>query len=141
MSGIDLSSVVNLAEPKLEALVELMLLAASADGELAEVELAHFTESVRSLTNGTIVGERLDTLVQRTQAAIEEGGRDAMLASVRERLPDPSARKVALTLAIQVVAADGIIRTSERELVFETAEALGIDGDTAADLVRDFGAR
>lgn len=139
MSGIDVSSVVNLAEPKLEALVELMLLAASADGELAEVELAHFTESVRSLTNGTIAGPRLQALVERTQAAIEGDGREALLASIRDRLPDAGARKVGLTLAIQVVAADGIVRTSERELVLETAEALGIDGDTAADLVRDFG--
>jgi len=44
---------------------------------------------------------------------------------------------LALALAIQVAAVDGIIRTSERELIFDTADALGIDGDTAADMVRD----
>jgi len=40
-----------------------------------------------------------------------------------------------LSLAIQVTAADGIIRTSERELIMDTAEALEIDRDEAADLV------
>jgi tellurite resistance protein len=34
-----------------------------------------------------------------------------------------------------VTAADGIIRTSERELILETAVALEIDQDEAADLV------
>jgi tellurite resistance protein len=47
------------------------------------------------------------------------------------------ARKLALALAIQITAADGIIRTSERELILETAAALDVDGDTAADMVRD----
>jgi tellurite resistance protein len=56
---------------------------------------------------------------------------------VKERLPDLTARKLALSLAIQVTAADGVVRTSERELIMETAEALGIDGDTAADMVAD----
>ena len=64
-------------------------------------------------------------------------GRSARLAAVKERLPDAAARKVALSLAIQVTAADGIIRTSERELILETAETLDIDRDEAADLVRD----
>ena len=39
-------------------------------------------------------------------------------------------------MAIQVTAADGIIRTSERELIMETADALEVDRDEAADLVR-----
>jgi hypothetical protein len=34
-----------------------------------------------------------------------------------------------------VTTADGIIRTSERELIMATAEALEIDADDAADLV------
>ena len=47
---------------------------------------------------------------------------------------------MALSLAIQVTAADGIIRTSERELIMETAEALEIDPGEAADLVKKLSA-
>jgi tellurite resistance protein len=54
---------------------------------------------------------------------------------MKERLETPALRKVALSLAVQVTAADGIIRTSERELLMEVAEALEIDRDEAADLV------
>ena len=110
MSGTDLQS---LGDAKLEALVEVMFLAAFADGEFSDVEREHFVKSVESLTDG----------------------REARLASVKARLPDAGSRKVALSLVIQVTAADGIIRTSERELILETAEALEIDRDEAANLV------
>jgi len=42
--------------------------------------------------------------------------------------------------AVLDTAADGIIRTSERELILDVADALEIDRDEAADLVRDIGA-
>lgn len=134
MSGIS-SDVRALGDAKVEALVEVMLLAASADGDFSDVERDHFLKSVESLTDGRIARARLDTLVKEATLALERDGREARLASVKARLPDAGARRVALSLAIQVTAADGIIRTSERELILETAEALEIDRDEAADLV------
>jgi len=132
MSGNDLRA---LGEAKLEALVEVMFLAASADGEFSPVERAHFLRSVESLTDGRIPTARLASLVNDARDALEREGREARLQSVRQRLPDAGARRVALSLAIQVTAADGIIRTSERELILEAAEALEIDRDEAATLV------
>jgi tellurite resistance protein len=134
MSGIS-NDVRALGDAKLEALVEVMLLAASADGDFSEVERNHFMKSVESLTDGRIAGARLETLITEASVALERDGREARLASVKARLPEANARRVALSLAIQVTAADGIIRTSERELILETAEALEIDRDEAANLV------
>jgi uncharacterized tellurite resistance protein B-like protein len=138
MSGIS-SDVQALGDAKLEALVEVMLLAASADGDFSEVERSHFVKSVESLTDGRIAGARLETLVGEATGALERDGRKARLASIKARLPEANARRVALSLAIQVTAADGIIRTSERELIMETAEALEIDRDDAANLVSQLG--
>jgi uncharacterized tellurite resistance protein B-like protein len=132
MSGTDLQS---LGDAKLEALVEVMFLAASADGDFSDVEREHFVKSVESLTDGRFAQAKLEALVSDATAALEREGREARLASVKARLPDAGSRKVALSLAIQVTAADGIIRTSERELILETAEALEIDRDEAASLV------
>ncbi|HEX7453612.1 MAG TPA: TerB family tellurite resistance protein [Polyangiaceae bacterium] len=132
MSGTDLQS---LGDTKLEALVEVMFLAAFADGEFSDVEREHFVKSVESLTDGRIAHEKLEALVSEATAALEREGREARLSSVKARLPDAGSRKVALSLVIQVTAADGIIRTSERELILETAEALEIDRDEAANLV------
>jgi tellurite resistance protein len=135
MSGNNASVVQGLSNAKLEALVEMMFLAASADGDFSDVERKHFLQSVESLTDGRLGKGALETLLERAKTDLEKSGREARLSAVKERLPDPGARKVALSLAIQVTAADGIIRTSERELILETAEALEIDRDEAADLV------
>ncbi len=135
MSGIDASAVKGLSNAKLEALVEMMFLAASADGDFSDVERQHFLKSVESLTDGRLGKPQLEGLLERAKKDLESSGREARLSAVKERLPDAGARKVALSLAIQVTAADGIIRTSERELILETAEALEIDRDVAADLV------
>ncbi len=132
MSGTDFQA---LGDTKLEALVEVMFLAAAADGDFSDVEREHFVKSVESLTDGRLGHARLETLVSEATSALERDGREARLASVKARLPDAGARRVALSLAIQVMAADGIIRTSERELILETAEALEIDRDDAANLV------
>lgn len=122
-------------DPKLQALLETMVLAAYADGEFSPEEQEHFAKSVESLTDGKLAGEKLQTLLARVLSEWKNDGRDARLVSVKERLPTAAARKVALSLAIQVTASDGIIRTSERELICDMAEALDIDRDEAADLV------
>jgi uncharacterized tellurite resistance protein B-like protein len=127
----------DMADEKIEALVEMMFLAATADGELGAQERSQFVESVETLTSRVVTGEKLDDLVERARQALKSSGREARLAAVKARLPDPSARRLALALAIRVTAADGLVRTSERELILETAEALGIDGETAADMVTD----
>ena len=130
-----MGAVKGLSDAKLEALVEMMFLAASADGDFSDVERQHFLNSLESLTSGRLDKGALEGLLSRAKKELEASGREQRLSAVKERLPDPSARKVALSLAIQVTAADGIIRTSERELILETAEALEIDRDEAADLV------
>jgi tellurite resistance protein len=136
MSELDGSTVRGLSNAKLEALVEMMFLAASADGEFSAVEREHFVSSVESLTDSRLGKAALEAVLARAKADLDANGREARLAAVKERLLDRGARKVALSLAIQVAAADGIIRTSERELILQTAEALEIDPSEAADLVQ-----
>jgi len=134
MSGNDLQA---LGEAKLEALVEAMFLAASADGEFSPVERAHFLKTAETLTDGRLATAQLAKMVAEAAEALEREGRKARLLSVRSRLPDKGSRRVALTLAIQVTAADGVILTSERELILETAEALEIGRDELASLVNE----
>lgn len=135
MSAITPPSVRDLDDPKLEALVEVMFLAAYADGDFGDEERKHFVASVESLTDRRVSGAGLEALLARMTKDLEEG-RDARLAKVKERLPELGQRKTAFSLAVQVVAADGIVRTSERELLFDLAEGLAIDRDAAADLVK-----
>jgi uncharacterized tellurite resistance protein B-like protein len=137
MRNTDPAFVRDLNDEKIEALIEMMFLAAASDGELSDVEHQQFVESAERLTSRTLTGEKLEALLARAKKDLDDSGRDARLAAVKARLPDIDARKLALSLAIQITAADGIVRTSERELIMETAAALDIDGDAAADMVRD----
>ena len=127
----------DLSDDKIAALVEIMYLAATADGEFSKEEREQFVQNAERLTANLVTGDRLENILAQAQAALDASGRDDRLRAVKDRLPDAAARKLALALAIQVTAVDGIIRTSERELILETADALGIDGETAADMVRD----
>ena len=122
---------------RLEAIVERMYLAAQADDEFSDEERAHFKTSVESLTDRKVAD--LDALLDKIADAYETEGRDKRLAAVKERLPEAKVRETALSLAIRLMAVDGVVRTAERELILEAAEALEIDTDKAADMVAKAG--
>ena len=130
-------SVRALDEPKLEALIETMFLAAFADGDFGGEERKQLIAAVESLTDRALSTATTDALLTRIQAELARSGRAARLGAVKAQLTSPGERKTALSLAIRLVASDGIIRTSERELILDVAEALEIDRDEAADLVRE----
>jgi tellurite resistance protein len=132
-------SIRDVEAPKLEAIVEVMFLAAFADGEFGPEERVHFVRSIESLTDRTLSGKTLERLMTRIVGDLNEQGRAARLAAVTERLPDHGSRRAALDLAIQLTAADGIIRISEREMILEAADALGISRDAAGDMVAVLG--
>lgn len=122
-------------EPKLEALIETMFHAATADGEFSEPERAEFVKNVASLTDKRLDPKTLDALVKVITAQASAEGREQRLRSVSATLGNDRLRLIALELSIRIVAADGVLRTTERELLFEVATAFGIDNDKAADLV------
>lgn len=122
---------------RLEALVEVMFLAASADGEFSREERKHFLACVESLTDQLLTDEGLEALVGKLESLARDEGREARLAKVAERLEGKGPKRVARSLAVRLMAADGIVRTSERELIADMAEALGIGREAAADLVKE----
>jgi len=135
MMSADPKPIAAFDEPKLEALVEMMFHAAKADGELADEERTEFMRNVESLTDKRLEGAALDALLTKLEALVKKQGLPARLGAIKTALPAPNLRIIALELAVRVVAADGILRTSERELLLEIAETLDIDRDKAADLV------
>jgi tellurite resistance protein len=126
-------------QPKLEAIVEMMLLAASADGDFAPEERERLERNIQTLTSRRVQGPGLSELLSTMAENIAKEGRAARLEAVKTALGDAGTRKVALDLALQVMKEDGVMRTSERELVLEIAEAFEIDRDEVADMVRAIG--
>lgn len=125
----------DVEEPRLHALVEIMFLAATADGEFSGDERRHFQQSVESLTDRKVKGETLDKLLASIEQSHAGEGREARIAHVKDALPTPELRRVGLSMAIRVMIADGIVRTSERELILDLADGLEVDRNEAADLV------
>lgn len=121
--------------PQLEALVELLYLAASADGDFSDDERKLFVHKVFKLTGDRMSNEALEGTVKRVEAGVEREGRTARISSVREKLDSDGARHGALLMAIDMTMADEVIRTSEREAIADIAEGLGIERDVAADYI------
>jgi tellurite resistance protein len=137
MPPISLRSPHTLDEPKLEALIEIMFLAAYADGALGEEERRHFAQSVQSLTDRKITGDVFDSLVERLVRSRREVGAKARITAAREALGSIEACRVALSLAVGVILSDGIIRPSEWAMCLEIADALGIERASAEHLLRE----
>ncbi len=135
-SPISLRSAHSLDEPKLEALIEIMYLAAYADGSFAPEERAHFSRSVQSLTDRKVTPEMLDQVVARLDAARKAAGTAALIAGARATLGSPAACRVALSLAVGVIMADGKVTDSERSMLFEIGSALGFERAVTEELLK-----
>jgi len=137
MPPISLRSAHTLDEPKLEALVEIMYLAAYADGDFGAQEQAHFRRSVQSLTDRKVTTEMLDQVVVRLDADRKAHGTSALIERARGQLGSPGACRVALNLAIGVVLADGTVTASERAILYDIGAALGIDRASTEQMLRE----
>ena len=118
-----------------EAVLELMYLAVHADGEFGDEERNALAAAVRE--GGGPSGADFTRVMQRIERDVAKQGRGARITALKSELSDGAAKERALRAVIRMVAADGIVRTSERDLILEIADGLGVEGDRAADLVRE----
>jgi tellurite resistance protein len=137
MSPISLRSAHTLDEPKLEALVEIMYLAAYADGEFGAEERSHFARSVQSLTDRKVTQELLEQVVTRLNADRKAKGTAALIEKARAELGSPAACRVALNLAIGVIMADGKVTTAEGTMLHDIGAALGVERAFTEQMLRE----
>jgi tellurite resistance protein len=126
----------SLTDPQIDALVEVMTLAASADGELSDSELAQLKKSLVEVDELWLSQTDIEGRVAAAKERISLASRSARLHMLKSELPKGALRQAALELAMHVVAADGMVRTAERDLILETAETLEVDRDITANLMQ-----
>lgn len=117
----------ELEPSQLEALVEAMYLVAFADGVLSDDERAHFGRSVRTLTDGRLSGSAFDHVIASIEGELTSKGHERCVESLARRLPGVQLREVALILAADMAAADGVICDDERALLERMAAAFEMD--------------
>lgn len=119
------------------ALIEAMMLAASADGEVAPRELQVLIARVieRPEFEGTDA-EALNALVETSAKRLSEARRlEDVLASLRERLPEHRNRLLAFGLAASVAFADRRASREELGLLKTIQAALGVSEDEVQRVV------
>ncbi len=124
-----------LTDQEIDAMVEVMLLAAFADGSLDEAEAAVIKRSLLGVDAPWLNHIDLEDRMARAKRRIDEEERQTRLSKLRTMLPWPEQRFVAVKLSIRIVEADGLIQSSERELILQAAEALGVRDDVVSELV------
>jgi uncharacterized tellurite resistance protein B-like protein len=118
------------------ALLETMLLAAAADGDISKVEVEDIYRRVfeRPEFEGIQMGDLRDAIAKAAQRVAAAHDLQHILPSLVERLPDPDSRALAFALAASVAVSDH--RTPPKELAVLKAlqEAFGLNDAQVASL-------
>ena len=129
-------SLADLELPRLEAVLELMFLAAYADGSVTPPEREVFRAHMRAATRGTVSEETINMMIDSVGTALLEEGRERRLESIRKRLPDMRMRLNAIDIAVQVMRADDVVHPTESGFLLRAAAALEIPADVALERLR-----
>jgi len=122
-------------EPRLHALVELLYIAALADGDLAPEEHAFFRRRAQSMTDQRLGEQDIVQLMLHVDQKLTVIGRVGMLASISERLGSAELRHKALKMAFDMTMADKVLKSQEAEVIREMAGALGVEPKIADELL------
>ncbi|WPB79078.1 TerB family tellurite resistance protein [Archangium violaceum] len=129
--------VVKARKERNEALVEVMLLAAMADGQVSQRELQTLLRRVieRPEFEGTKPDE-LNALVEASAQRLSKAhDLEEILASLRARLPNHKNRMLAFGLAASIAFSDHRATRTELGLLKTFQAALGISEDEVAQII------
>jgi uncharacterized membrane protein YebE (DUF533 family) len=130
-------SLASLELNELEAFIQLMFLAAHADGSITDEERAAFRKQVFDGTAGQLDATLVETMLTSIGAEVLPADRDARLETIRRRLKDPRKRRSALFHAARVVLADGVLALAEVDFLERAAAALGEPVEAVREVIRD----
>jgi tellurite resistance protein len=120
---------------KLEAFVELMFLAAYADGQVQPSEREVFKQQIVAGSSGQLREEVIELILRSIERALASGSREIRFEAIRRRLSDPRMRMSALQQAVAVLRADGDVGDDEVAFLLRAAHALEISDDDALALL------
>ncbi|HVU02589.1 MAG TPA: TerB family tellurite resistance protein [Polyangiaceae bacterium] len=117
-------------------LCEVMFLAMSADGEVAQAERDVLRGALRELDDRIRTSHFGAMLKQAEENLGKHGQRTRLAAVAKDLAPDPIRGEVAYVLASAVVYADDDMSMTESAFLNDLADALGIDDARSEQLQR-----
>lgn len=113
-----------------DALVEVMLLMAAADGE---VQTEEATQLALTLANNdrfnSMSEDDISAAIGGALERIQSDGMPARLSALEKILKTEEERKTALRFAYQILAADGVLAPGERECLDQIRRSFGLSED------------
>jgi uncharacterized tellurite resistance protein B-like protein len=128
-------SLASLEINKIEALLEMMFLAAYADGEVSAAERAAFKAQILVGTEGQLQVAMVEMIMRQVEEALVHDGREERFAAIRQRIPEERMRRAALEIAGRILRADGELHVDEVAFLGRAAEALGLDPSVAHEIL------
>jgi tellurite resistance protein len=125
------------AKRRFEALFEAMFLMIAADGNITDEEREVLRGAVRGLTDSAVRTAHIDKLMERCKETAKEGVNKRLAAISPTLKEDPALVEAAFSLAAAVAFADSDISDEENTLINDLAEALGLEGDRAEELLNE----
>lgn len=123
------------ARRRFEALFEAMYLMIEVDGEVADSEREVLRGAVRGLTDNAVRTAHIETLIEGCRERAKAGTKARLEAIAPTLKEDPALVEAAFSLAAAIAFADQEIKDAENELINDLADALGLDGDRAEELL------
>jgi uncharacterized membrane protein YebE (DUF533 family) len=120
---------------KIEALLEMMFLAAYVDGEVSDVERAAFKSQIVAGTEGQLQVDMVEMFMGHIERNLAHEGREERLVAIRERIPEERMRRAALEIAARILRVDGALNVDEIAFLGRAAEALELDPRVVRELV------
>ena len=123
------------AKRRFEALFESMFLMIGADGDVSDSEREVMRGAVRGLTDNAVRSGHIDKMFEECKARAGEGIEKRLAAIAPVLQEDEALVEAAFSLSAAIAFADSEIKDEENELINQMAEAFGIDGDRADELL------
>ncbi len=125
---------------ELSALIEVMYLVGFADGVFGEREKTHFQGALQALSDGRADETVLEVAVKAVADATLEHGLDGYISQLNQRLASPQLREIALILASDVAAIDGVLHPKEGQLLRQLAAGFALPELAVGEVLDGFAA-
>jgi tellurite resistance protein len=120
----------------LNAVVDLAVIVALADGTIDDAEMAALAESIGTLVGGMLDPRMTRHVVRESRAKIEAAGVEARARTIGESLAAHGAAEEGLRLALAIgLASEGLVE-AERARIELVALAAGVDPATLTALAQ-----
>lgn len=127
----------RLSGDELDALLEIVVLVAYADGSMAGSELEHIVRRMGELSGGSVdrawVESRIAEL--RPEKPLLGKARIERFHALGQRLPQPPLRRAAFKVGLEVAHADGRMGAREVTTLAAAAAELGLTAQAVLDLL------